>query len=130
MSGLDNFVNSKTKIKILVAIQSFAICFILFYFIFTLKMRYIWSFAFIFSGGVGNVSERIIRGYVVDFVKWEFPYLPIQIFNPWPIFNVADIWVSIGGVILLITFFYESKTAKEFVIDNLYDEGEVPTYFN
>ena len=130
---LDQFVSPSTKIKILIAVQLSAILFIFFYFVFRFKMKYIWSFAFIFSGGVGNVSERMIRGYVVDFIRWEFPYLPFDIFNPWPIFNVADIWVSIGGVLLLWAFFHESKISAVLTIDDFYEQNNeqdtFPIYF-
>lgn len=50
--------------------------------------------AMIFGGALGNLIDRIIRGYVVDFIS----------FSIWPSFNVADIGITIGvfGVLLLI----------------------------
>lgn len=38
------------------------------------------------AGAVGNYVDRVFRGYVVDFVHVEY----------WPVFNVADIYVTIG----------------------------------
>lgn len=50
------------------------------------------SLLLILSGAVGNIIDRVGRGYVVDFFEFTF--------FEWPVFNVADIFV-VGGVILL-----------------------------
>jgi signal peptidase II len=42
------------------------------------------------AGAVGNYLDRVIRGYVVDFV--HVPY--------WPVFNVADAYVTVGAILL------------------------------
>ncbi len=52
------------------------------------------SLILILSGGVGNLIDRLLRGYVVDFIKLEFINFPI--------FNLADISVTIGVLILII----------------------------
>ena len=44
----------------------------------------------ILAGALGNYLDRLGRGYVVDFI--HVPY--------WPVFNVADIWVTTGGLLL------------------------------
>lgn len=46
----------------------------------------------ILSGGISNLFDRIIRGYVIDFID-------INIFN-FPILNFADIYIVVGIVIL------------------------------
>ncbi len=48
----------------------------------------------IFSGGVGNLIDRIFRGYVIDFID-------IKLFN-FPNFNIADICITIGIIFLII----------------------------
>ena len=48
----------------------------------------------IFSGGVGNLIDRIFRGYVIDFID-------INLFN-FPNFNIADICITIGIIFLII----------------------------
>lgn len=45
----------------------------------------------VIAGAIGNVSDRLFRGYVVDFVH----------VNYWPVFNVADIAVTLGVAVLL-----------------------------
>jgi signal peptidase II len=53
----------------------------------------------IIGGALGNVIDRLVRGEgwlrggVVDFIDVQW----------WPIFNVADIGVTVGGVLLLLT---------------------------
>jgi len=50
------------------------------------------GFALVFSGALGNIVDRIARGYVVDFIH----------VRGWPVFNVADIAVVVGmGLIAL-----------------------------
>lgn len=51
------------------------------------------SLGMIVGGGIGNLIGRISVGYVVDFIN-------IQII---PVFNVADIGVTVGCILLIIT---------------------------
>jgi len=46
-----------------------------------------WAVALLLSGILGNVSDRLVHGHVVDMLKFDFGFRP---FNPWPAFNVAD----------------------------------------
>lgn len=50
------------------------------------------SYALIIAGALGNLLDRIVRGYVVDFVDLHF----------WPVFNVADALLVVGLLALLI----------------------------
>ena len=53
----------------------------------------------IFLGGVlGNMLDRILRGYVIDFID----------FKVWPVFNLADTAISIAAIVLLIYSIQES----------------------
>jgi signal peptidase II len=45
------------------------------------------------AGAFGNYIDRVVRGYVVDFVH----------LNHWPVFNVADVYLTIGACILLLS---------------------------
>ena len=48
----------------------------------------------IIAGGLGNLIDRIFRGYVVDFIK--------VLFIDFPVFNFADILVTCGSFMLII----------------------------
>lgn len=55
------------------------------------------------AGAIGNLIDRILRGYVVDFLEFTF--------ISFPVFNVADIYVSVSAVflVLLILFVYKDE---------------------
>ncbi len=57
--------------------------------------------SFIAAGALGNLADRIIYHYVIDFI-----YISAIKF---PIFNVADIYVSVSSVILLILMLFVYK---------------------
>lgn len=62
----------------------------------------------ILGGGIGNMIDRIAYGYVVDFIDVKF--LP---FWKW-IFNVADVFVTVGAVLLAVIYIAtELKQKKE-----------------
>ena len=65
----------------------------------------LFSVAIIAAGGIGNAIDRFITGYVVDFICFDF--------IDFPVFNIADIGVTCGIVILLITMFISSYKTKE-----------------
>ena len=55
------------------------------------------SLSFIMGGALGNMIDRFIQGYVVDFID-----LYIKNYH-WPTFNIADSFISMGIVLLLIS---------------------------
>ena len=64
---------------------------------------------FIGAGAVGNMIDRIFRGYVVDFFYFKL--------IDFPVFNVADICVTVGMALFLIYFiFIERKEHRRFEI--------------
>lgn len=72
-----------------------------------------WSVPFIVSGALGNLADRLRLGYVVDFIRvyWEtdLPWVGTQ----WPTFNIADVTITIGIVLLLIDGQRQSRAEKE-----------------
>lgn len=60
--------------------------------------------AFVAGGALGNVIDRLARGYVVDLFDCRFIRFAI--------FNVADIFITLGGLMLVIYFiFLDGRTA-------------------
>jgi len=57
------------------------------------------ALAFVFSGAVGNLVDRLARGYVVDFVQWHWWRRPDLY---WPIFNLADSLIVVGVAMILL----------------------------
>ncbi|MEI7704569.1 MAG: signal peptidase II [Deltaproteobacteria bacterium] len=57
------------------------------------------ALAFIFSGAVGNLIDRLARSYVIDFVQWHWWHRP-DIY--WPIFNLADSLIVVGVAMILL----------------------------
>lgn len=60
------------------------------------------ALALIIGGAVGNLIDRVMLGHVVDFVQVYLPFIPLELFNPWPAFNVADSAISVGVIILFV----------------------------
>ena len=61
--------------------------------------------ALLIGGACGNLSDRLFRdndGAVIDFIDVQW----------WPVFNVADIAVSIGAVILVVSSFRSPSPAS------------------
>ena len=75
------------------------------------RMSYILGLAFILGGAVGNGIDRFMHGAVVDFL--DFYYANWH----WPTFNVADIAISLGVVIMLYDAYVESNDTEELEID-------------
>lgn len=62
-----------------------------------LKFKILIPLILILSGGIGNLIDRILSGYVIDFID-------INLFN-FPNFNLADMSITIGVIILLFALF-------------------------
>lgn len=62
-----------------------------------------WILVILAAGAVGNMIDRIINGYVVDFLYFELINFPV--------FNVADCYVVIGAIlaVILIIFYYDDS---------------------
>ena len=63
--------------------------------------------ALILGGAVGNAIDRLLRGYVVDFIHFHW-------FERWyfPAFNVADSAITIGAGLLILDSLLESRHAR------------------
>ena len=64
------------------------------------------SVALLVAGIFGNLTDRLLHGYVVDFLRFDFGFPP---FNPWPSFNVADSCVVVAAILLAIASFTENQ---------------------
>lgn len=83
------------------------------------KSTYIWSFALIVAGGVGNLIDRVFNGFVVDFVD-------ARIIN-FAVFNFADI-CAVTGAIMLFVFVVidETKSSRKAKAEKAAKKAEAP----
>lgn len=68
------------------------------------KFQY-YSYIFICSGAVGNIIDRIYRGFVVDM----FDFRGIWSY----VFNVADVYINIGVALMILDMILEYKENKK-----------------
>ncbi len=64
------------------------------------------SFALIIGGALSNIADRVLHGYVIDFL--DFYYKSYH----WPTFNLADAAISVGIILYLIAIL-RSKNAPD-----------------
>ena len=62
------------------------------------------SSALIIGGGIGNLIDRVLYGYVID-------YLQLSFFSP--VCNFADYAVTVGTVLLVIYLLFMSDSSKK-----------------
>lgn len=60
-----------------------------------------WCIAGIYGGGLGNMIDRVRFGYVVDMIATEF--------MDFPVFNVADCFITCGCVAMMVSLFLFNK---------------------
>ena len=92
------------KVSIIAVVTILIVVGIIIYFLknvkkFTFLERF--AYLFIISGALGNIFDRALRGYVVDM----FDFRGIWSF----IFNIADIYINLGIVLLLIDLLQKRK---------------------
>jgi len=68
------------------------------------KLYYLPS-ALIMAGGVSNIYDRFIHGGVVDYVYWHCGF-------DFAVFNLADVIINIGVVLILIINYKDSKNKE------------------
>ena len=64
------------------------------------------ALAMIAGGAVGNLVDRLRHGAVTDFVSWHWGA------HHWPVFNVADVALLIGAVLLAGASFWRTRTPR------------------
>ena len=64
------------------------------------------ALALVLGGAVGNLWDRVVLGYVIDFIDVHYQN------HHWPAFNVADAAISLGAVLLILESFLAPKPSK------------------
>lgn len=62
------------------------------------------GFNFILAGALGNMIDRVFRGFVIDMIDfrgiWSF------------VFNLADVWINVGVLLIILEYFFADKKKK------------------
>lgn len=95
------------KVYIL-GIVSIVVCFAMVWYLVTKKPKnklLLVSLGMILGGAAGNLIDRVFRGYVIDFLE--------PAFMNFPVFNIADIAINVGAVLLIIyVIVFDGKEKK------------------
>ena len=60
-----------------------------------------WSIVLIAAGAIGNAIDRVVHGFVVDMFDFRMIHFPV--------FNVADIFICVGGVLFVLYVMFQHK---------------------
>jgi signal peptidase II len=72
-----------------------------------------WCLVLVAAGGLGNMIDRLLYGYVVDMFK-------VELFN-FPVFNVADIFITVFSILFVLAMFFEKPEED---VEALYEDLE------
>jgi signal peptidase II len=61
------------------------------------------ALALILGGAVGNLADRMIFGYIIDFIDLRI----------WPVFNIADSAITIGSALLIMRLFFGKRCCTQ-----------------
>ena len=70
------------------------------------------SLALLAAGVLGNLTDRILYGQVIDFLLFDFGSHAPSFLHPWPAFNVADSCICLAVVCFIIHSFRQQKSVE------------------
>ena len=91
----------------LVIIGLLVVLFIIYLFLNSNDNLEYWGLFIIICGALANIIDRSFNGYVIDFI-----YFHINQFY-WPAFNFADIYISIGIIMIIMNMLKKINTNKK-----------------
>ena len=62
-----------------------------------------YGYFLVFAGAIGNIYDRIVLRFVVDFIDFHF----------WPVFNIADSAICIGACLIGIGILKDGKRSSK-----------------
>ena len=66
-------------------------------------IKYLIACAFISGGAFGNLLDRFLYGYVVDYIS----------VGTFPVFNISDSFITVGAIFLAILMFFEKEKKED-----------------
>ena len=112
--GLSHLRNTGAAFSMLTGARWFFVILTLAFLVFALWLLYTgklrhplgkWTLVLIIAGAAGNLIDRALFGYVVDMFE--------TLFISFPIFNVADIYVTVGGVLFCVYYAFLHDRKKD-----------------
>ena len=100
------FLSGYVSSWLLVIIGLFVVAFIYYLMVSSKDLFEQWGLFVIISGALANILDRMINGYVIDFIYFNFNNYY------WPAFNFADIYISIGILMVIINIINKFKNNK------------------
>ena len=93
--------------SVLIMIGLFVSLFVTYLFINSKDILERWGLFIIICGAIANIIDRSVNGYVIDFI-----YFHINQFY-WPAFNFADIYISIGIIMIIVNMIKKINLVKK-----------------
>ena len=105
--GMFAQTGSRLVMIVLTGASFLALGFVVYYFLKTPASERLMKFSLslILAGALGNQLDRILRGYVIDYLDFHISS------HHWPFFNVADSCISVGAGLLIILIFFPRRSA-------------------
>jgi signal peptidase II len=103
--GVFGFLSQHEAAKYIFLILPLVIVVFLVYYVFFYRIAYSRRIAltFVLAGAIGNVYDRVIQGYVTDFLDFYYGT------HHWPAFNVADMAINFGICLWLCMELFRAK---------------------
>ena len=94
--------------RVFFIIMTIIVVFLIVYYLLKNKVYWVekYSLLLIISGAVGNLIDRIMYGYVIDFLGF------IIVGYDFPVFNIADSFITIGAIGLIISILFLNKEGE------------------
>ncbi len=100
------FSNATWLLAVISGLMAVVVMYVLFRYITIKSWLFKASLCFVAGGAIGNLLDRVFRGFVVDMLRFDFV--------DFAVFNVADSFVCVGAVMLAIfVIWFWDKSRKE-----------------
>lgn len=79
-----------------------------------------WAVALLTAGILGNLTDRLAHGHVVDFLLFN---LHVRYADPWPAFNVADSCICVATGLFIVAALFDGKRTEAAASQSTSDEA-------
>ena len=89
------------------SLLAIVVCIFLFFWLKRLDRAEKWTavgLSLVLGGALGNLIDRMIYGYVIDFIQWYYKGFY------WPTFNIADSAITVGASVLIICNLFVNRS--------------------